>query len=140
MPAPTLSLLVRNTRNCYTARFEFDRTPVTIGRHPDNRLQLEDPGVSRFHAVLEWLEDDLLLSDLGSVNGTFFQGFPLPRCEPRRIEEEKFAFSVGPYYLVAKREQPVVVSLDAATARLSAAQLGRLLHDDDDATLVRKHG
>lgn len=140
MSAPTLSLLVRNTRNCYTARFEFDRVPVTMGRHPDNRLQLEDPGVSRFHAVLEWVEDELVLCDLGSVNGTFFQGFPLTRCQPRRIGEEKFAFSVGPFYLVAKREQPVVVPFDAATARLSPGQLGRLLRDDDEATLVRKHG
>ncbi len=139
---PVLSLLIRNTRNCYTARFDFDRLPITVGRHIDNRLRLDDPGVSRFHAVLEWHGGRLLLTDLGSVNGTFFQGFVLPPREPRELVGERFAFAVGPFHIAGRRELPLVVSAesDAPTANLSVLELGLLLRDEDDATLIRKLG
>ncbi|MGQ9857465.1 MAG: HD domain-containing phosphohydrolase [Thermodesulfobacteriota bacterium] len=42
-----------------------------IGRHPDNDLQLTDQNISRFHAIIEPKERGLLLTDLGSRNGTF---------------------------------------------------------------------
>lgn len=139
-PEPILSLLVRNTRNCYTARFDFDRLPITIGRHLENRLRLDDAGVSRFHAVIEWREGQLLLTDLGSVNGTFYEGFPLPNHTPKEIVGERFAFAVGPFHLAARREVPLIASVEAETAHLSEAELGLLLRDEDDATLVRKLG
>lgn len=44
----------------------------TIGREPSNDLALEHPSVSRFHALIERVEDGLLyLQDQRSQNGTF---------------------------------------------------------------------
>ena len=45
---------------------------ITIGKATDNMLVIDDPQVSRYHALLT-LDDngDLILDDLGSTNGTF---------------------------------------------------------------------
>jgi len=43
---------------------------VTIGRGEQSALRIDDPSVSRNHAVL-WVRDGLVVEDLGSANGTF---------------------------------------------------------------------
>ena len=45
-----------------------------IGRAEDNELVLSDVGVSRRHAQIFWSPAECLLEDLGSGNGTYFQG------------------------------------------------------------------
>jgi pSer/pThr/pTyr-binding forkhead associated (FHA) protein len=47
-------------------------SPVTmLGRGTDCDLRLVDPGVSRHHAELRVEDDEVVLVDLGSTNGTF---------------------------------------------------------------------
>lgn len=53
------------------ARFLLDRDVVTIGRHPDADLFLDDVTVSRNHAEIHRTEAGLVLRDLGSLNGTY---------------------------------------------------------------------
>ena len=48
-----------------------DGDPVTIGRSPENALQLPEPKLSRRHARIEWDELGFLLKDLHSSNGTW---------------------------------------------------------------------
>ena len=43
----------------------------TIGRAPDNDFVLADPLVSAHHARVEWSARGVLITDLGSTNGTF---------------------------------------------------------------------
>ncbi|MGH1345389.1 MAG: FHA domain-containing protein [Nannocystales bacterium] len=51
------------------------RGEVMVGRSLEAVLRLQSDGVSRFHARIEWAEHGaLLLSDLGSSNGTFVNG------------------------------------------------------------------
>jgi diguanylate cyclase (GGDEF)-like protein len=51
--------------------FRFEKTPIRIGRAPDNEIVLDDDdGVSRWHVRLERRGDGLMLMDLGSTNGT----------------------------------------------------------------------
>jgi hypothetical protein len=55
-------------------------TPVTmLGRGTDCELRLVDPGVSRHHAELRVEDDQVVLVDLGSTNGTFVNGEPIRR-------------------------------------------------------------
>jgi adenylate cyclase len=57
-------------------RQEFELVPVnTIGRHPDNTIQILDRIISKEHAqVLGTPDGKFLLRDLGSLNGTFIRG------------------------------------------------------------------
>ncbi len=67
----------------------IDRNPVlslrvedalTLGRSPDNDLQINDPKVSRYHCVIERKDARYVLKDLNSSNGTFLNA--------KRISEE----------------------------------------------------
>src|SRR5579871_4939615 len=56
------------------------QTPVTLlGRGTDCDLRLVDPGVSRHHAELRVEDDQVVLVDLGSTNGTFVNSEPVRR-------------------------------------------------------------
>jgi len=58
---------------------EIDLSPGTfvIGRSPSCNLTLEDPLASRQHAHIRVTDDDALLDDLGSRNGTLVNGEPV---------------------------------------------------------------
>lgn len=51
--------------------FLYPGISVRLGRSPESDVVLEDPLVSREHAVIEWNGNGFLLSDQGSINGTF---------------------------------------------------------------------
>jgi len=46
----------------------------TLGRHPDNTVQLLDRIVSKNHCHIDQVDDGFVLKDLGSLNGTFING------------------------------------------------------------------
>lgn len=48
--------------------------PVTIGREEGNLLRLNDERVSRYHAKVQVDDGDMILTDLGSTNGTRVNG------------------------------------------------------------------
>ena len=52
----------------------LDGRPLTIGRATDNGLVLQDSRVSRHHARLQARRGTLVLSDLGSTNGSRVNG------------------------------------------------------------------
>lgn len=61
-----------------------DKGEVSIGRSEKNDIVLNEPRVSRKHAVIEWLEPPgvYVISDLGSSNGTYLNGTKLPIHHP----------------------------------------------------------
>lgn len=52
-------------------------TPVSIGREDDNLIRLNDERISRFHAKIQEDEGRIILTDLGSTNGTRVNGHPV---------------------------------------------------------------
>ncbi|NJK91400.1 MAG: FHA domain-containing protein [Blastochloris sp.] len=86
------SLLSQKTRNIGNLEEEFSMSleitskelrpftykiktrQVRIGRHADNDLVLSDSSVSRKHAILVVNNDDILVRDLGSMNGISING------------------------------------------------------------------
>ena len=50
------------------------QTPFSMGRHPTNQLPIDDDSISRFHARFTKEDDQYVVEDLGSRNGTFIQG------------------------------------------------------------------
>jgi hypothetical protein len=51
--------------------------PVTIGREEGNVLRLNDERISRFHAKVQQDNEDIILTDLDSTNGTRVNGAPV---------------------------------------------------------------
>ncbi len=73
-------------------RFRFQRDWMSFGRQPDNDVVIDGNLVSRNHAVVKITPQGLVLSDLGSTNGTWVSG--------RRVLEQPLAlnetYQIGP--------------------------------------------
>ena len=54
--------------------FKLESGDSIIGRSPRAAIRLVEEGVSREHAVVKLEQDDVVLEDLGSTNGTFCNG------------------------------------------------------------------
>jgi Protein of unknown function (DUF3662)/FHA domain len=77
---PRLLVTGPNERGGTDQRTYELQTPVTLlGRGTDCDLRLVDPGVSRHHAELRVENDQVVLVDLSSTNGTFVNGQPVRR-------------------------------------------------------------
>jgi pSer/pThr/pTyr-binding forkhead associated (FHA) protein len=48
-----------------------DSDAVSVGRHPESSIFLDDITVSRRHSVIERTGDEFLIRDVGSLNGTY---------------------------------------------------------------------
>lgn len=64
--------VMEGTKTLSTVELDAERT--TIGRHPDNDIQLQDNAVSGKHAVIMTILSDSFLEDLNSTNGTLVNG------------------------------------------------------------------
>ncbi len=73
-----------------------EKPRITIGRTSDNDIVLDNRGVSRKHAMIEFAEDSALVIDNDSLNGTFLND--------RKITEESLKdrdrISIGKYELI----------------------------------------
>lgn len=63
---PKLSILLEGSKSTH----ELTEERITIGRAPDNMIQIDDPSVSGRHAHLLLIDERYQLKDLGSTNGT----------------------------------------------------------------------
>lgn len=79
-PVPTRAILRVIGRDGSERIVEVDGTPLTLGRATDNGLVLEDPRVSRHHARLQARRGTLVLTDLGSTNGSRVNGVRVDEC------------------------------------------------------------
>ncbi len=52
-------------------RYSFDKDNLTIGRKPENDVQIDNLAVSGHHARIDKTGNDFILTDLRSTNGTF---------------------------------------------------------------------
>lgn len=53
------------------SRFLLDAAAVTVGRHPESDIFLDDITVSRRHAEFRRSESGFTVDDVGSLNGTY---------------------------------------------------------------------
>ncbi len=70
LPAGSAMLLVQRGPDA-GARFLLDTDVVTVGRHPDSDIFLDDISVSRRHATFTRADTGYVVSDLGSLNGSY---------------------------------------------------------------------
>jgi pSer/pThr/pTyr-binding forkhead associated (FHA) protein len=73
LPSGSALLVVRRGPNV-GARFLLDADTTVAGRHPEADIFLDDVTVSRRHAEFVRLGTAFQVRDLGSLNGTYFDG------------------------------------------------------------------
>jgi pSer/pThr/pTyr-binding forkhead associated (FHA) protein len=103
---PTIAVALNNTTvprlavQALGETWEVELTDdvVTIGRASSSGIAIDSNGVSRKHAEVQHRRDGFYIVDLGSTNGTRFQG---QRIEERRLEDGD-EFQVGPAQIVFK--------------------------------------
>ena len=79
---PGTALLVSVRGPNAGARFLLDKDVVTVGRHPESDIFLDDITVSRRHAEFRRAEGTFIVADVGSLNGTYVNG---TRCEHQAL-------------------------------------------------------
>lgn len=70
LPMETGVLIVRAGAQA-GSRFALDADLTRLGRHPDSEISLDDITVSRRHADIERTPEGYVVSDAGSLNGTY---------------------------------------------------------------------
>lgn len=73
LPSGSALLVVRRGPNI-GARFLLDADVTTVGRHPEADIFLDDVTVSRRHAEFLRHGTAFQVKDLGSLNGTYYDG------------------------------------------------------------------
>jgi pSer/pThr/pTyr-binding forkhead associated (FHA) protein len=90
--------------------------PICIGRVPGNDFVLPNPQVSRRHCEVERVREGVVVRDLKSANGTFY--------EERRIERQLVPwngiFRIGPYALEVRCLDPISSSQSFGDTMVSA--------------------
>jgi len=78
------------------SRFPLDQPLTRLGRHPDSEISLDDITVSRRHAQIERTPDGHVVSDAGSLNGTYVNQERIDRMLLRHGDE----LQIGKFRLV----------------------------------------
>ncbi len=99
-------LTVTTAEGVSSAEYKFDQKRVVIGRGAGADVRLPHRTVSQNHALVEMADDGLLISDLGSTNGTFIGGNRLLPHRPHRMDSGSHVL-VGKFSV--KLEGPVPV-------------------------------
>lgn len=97
-----LSVRVEDLDARTTKQYAFIKSPVRVGRGELNDLQLDRPFVSTFHGVISFDGEQITFVDLGSTNGTLFNGQRLEPRKPVAVTEET-ELRVGPLRLHLSR-------------------------------------
>ena len=69
-----MAKLVLSLNGAIQGEFELDQERFTIGRKPENDIQIDNLAVSGKHSMIITILDDSFLEDLGSTNGTYVNG------------------------------------------------------------------
>ena len=121
-------------------RIVTEKKRISIGRTGDNDIVLENRGVSRKHATIEFNNSAAVIIDNESLNGTFVNS--------RKISEEVLrdedTITIGKYSLVYRTESSgpgaEVAGMDGTMVLNTKKQKQMLEQDKIERKLVEKYG
>lgn len=88
-----LEITVRDSADRSQTVHRYRRAPIRIGRSELNDLHLQSGFVSQFHAVIEVVDDQIILRDLGSTNGSIVSGARISG-EAVQLGQDKGVFAI----------------------------------------------
>jgi pSer/pThr/pTyr-binding forkhead associated (FHA) protein len=97
---------------------------TTIGRLPDNGVQIDNLAVSGHHAKISWDQDHYVVEDLGSLNGTYVNNERVGKATLKHGDQVK----IGKHLVEFKHEGPVpnfaaAAKTGPATPKLEATMM-----------------
>lgn len=101
-----MAKLILSLEGSVIREIALDKERITIGRKPQNDIQIENLAVSGEHARIVTLLNDSFLEDLGSTNGTLVNGNPVKK----HILQDSDVIEIGKYklkFMVEARAAPV---------------------------------
>lgn len=105
---------------------EFAQDVIKVGKLASSHLRLEDPNVSRIHAVIEkGASGAYSVIDLGSASGTFLNGEKITKAELASGDELTFGDTLVRFSFVevSAAPQPSAASAASAAAQATDATL-----------------
>jgi CheY-like chemotaxis protein len=91
----------------------YKQQPITIGRAPENTIQLVNPAVSSCHARVYREGDQVIVEDCGSMNGTYVADERVKKAVLRHGAELRISTH---YFRFAEDEQALEQELQSAAA------------------------
>ena len=116
-----------------------EKKRITIGRTADNDIVLDNLGVSRKHAQIEFSPDSAVIIDNESLNGTFVNN----RKVTEEILKEDDQITIGKYNLVYRKEPEKaqkLTDMDGTMVLRTKKQKELLEKDRQERELVSKSG
>ena len=106
--------------------------PFTVGRHPTNQLRIDEDSISRFHSRIVRVDDEYVVEDMGSRNGTFIGG---KRVTRGKLEHDSW-LQFGPrvsfrFSLTDVREEKLLRKLYESSTRDALTGAYNRLHFEE---------
>jgi pSer/pThr/pTyr-binding forkhead associated (FHA) protein len=102
--------------------YELDDDVITIGRLPENKICISNMGISRRHSKIERdANNNLVLTDLNSLNGTFVNN----KKTPKAVLSPGDTITIGKYTIVLEsydRNEVAAAPLVAESQKLSVTE------------------
>jgi pSer/pThr/pTyr-binding forkhead associated (FHA) protein len=120
-------------------RVVTEKKRITIGRTADNDIVLDNLGVSRKHAEIEFNPDSAVVMDNESLNGTFVNS----RKITEEILKDNDQITIGKFNLIYHQEAekaPKLTDLDGTMVLRTKKQKELLEKDQKERELVKKAG
>jgi diguanylate cyclase (GGDEF)-like protein len=110
----------------------LENFPFTVGRHPTNLLRVDEDSISRFHARIVRSDDEYVVEDMGSRNGTFVAGKRVTRA---RLDHDSW-LQFGPrvsfrFSLTDVREERLMRKLYESSTRDALTGAYNRLHFEE---------
>lgn len=109
--------------------FPFDKANIIIGRDEAARLRIPLPSVSRKHCELSIDDEELVVKDLGSANGTYVNG---ARVKDRELSPGDLLTVGGVVFVVRIDGYPAQIDAKDCYAAGMVSMDDALTGDDDD--------
>jgi predicted component of type VI protein secretion system len=116
-----IQILFRDPTSGTEQRYEFDQSPIRIGRNPLNNVVLEGNFVSGWHGIIRFDETGTYYFDLGSTNGTCLDGKRLPKNTPTAITKPT-RLTIWMFELIVSPARPGVATTPPPALRSSVVE------------------
>lgn len=104
-----MSRLLLKFENATLREVPLGTRPVTIGRAPDNDIQIDNLAVSNYHARVYVEAGSLVVEDLNSLNGSFLNEIRVERA----MLKDGDAILIGKHHILVDQEHDAAPLLDA---------------------------